>query len=77
MEVILYTAPACPFCIMVKKFLEKNSIKFKEIDITSDKKFGEELQKKSGQSNVPVIDAGGTIVVGFNLKKLKEALNIT
>ena len=76
MKVILYTAPACPFCIIVKKYLERNSIKFTEIDVSKDSKKKEELKAKSGQENVPVVDADGTIIVGYNLRKLKEAFGI-
>ena len=76
MNVILYTAPACPFCVIVKKFLERNNIKFTEIDISKDKKKESEMQKKSNQTNVPVVDVDGTIIVGYNLQKLKEALKI-
>ena len=76
MNVILYTAPACPFCVIVKKFLERNNIKFTEIDISKDKKNESEMQKKSNQTNVPVVDVDGKIIVGYNLQKLKEALKI-
>lgn len=76
MNVLLYTAPACPFCVIVKKFLETNNVKFKEIDISKDSKKQEEMRKKSNQTNVPVVDAGGKIIIGYNLHKLKEALNI-
>jgi glutaredoxin 3 len=76
MKVILYTAPACPFCVIVKRFLERNNIKFAEIDISKDKGKEAEMQKKSDQTNVPVVDADGTIIVGYNLQRLKEALKI-
>ena len=76
MKVILYTAPACPFCVIVKKYLERNNVKFKEIDISKDKKAEEEMQKKSDQTNVPVTDVDGKIVIGYNLQKLNEALNL-
>ena len=76
MKVILYTAPACPFCVIVKKFLERNNVKFTEIDISKDKKKESEMQKKSNQTNVPVVDVDGIIIVGYNLQKLKEALKI-
>lgn len=76
MEVILYTAPGCPFCVIVEKYLERNNIKFKEVDISKDKKAEEEMQKKSKQKNVPVVDIDGKIIVGYNLNKLKEVLKI-
>lgn len=77
MGVTLYTAPSCPFCLIVKKYLERNKIQFEEVDISKDKNKKEEMEKKSEQSKVPVVDAEGTIVVGYNLKKLKEALKIS
>lgn len=76
MKVTLYTAPGCPFCVIVKKFLERNNIKFDMKDISKDKKAEEEMKKISGQENVPVTDVDGTIIVGYNLQKLKEALKI-
>lgn len=76
MKVTLYTAPACPFCVIVKKYLERNNVKFKEIDISKDKKAEEEMQKKSNQTNVPVTDIDGKIIIGYNLQKLNEALNL-
>lgn len=76
MKVLLYTAPACPFCLIVKNYLVRNKIKFEEVDISKDKKKYEEMQKKSGQTNVPVVDADGNIVTGYNLGKLKGVLKI-
>ncbi|OGJ15456.1 NrdH-redoxin [Candidatus Pacearchaeota archaeon RBG_13_36_9] len=76
MKVTLYTAPACPFCMIVKKYLERNKIEFIEVNISKNQKKKEEMKKKSNQSQVPVVDADGTIVVGYNLKKLKEALKL-
>jgi glutaredoxin/DNA-binding MarR family transcriptional regulator len=76
MKTLLYSGPGCPFCVIMKKFLEKNSIKFTEIDISKDKKKEEEMQKKSGQSNIPVVDVDGNIIVGYDLKKLKQALGL-
>ncbi|MBN1386086.1 glutathione S-transferase N-terminal domain-containing protein [Candidatus Woesearchaeota archaeon] len=76
MKVTLYTAPACPFCIIAKKYLERNKIKFTEIGISKDKKAKEMMIRKSGQENVPVIDVDGSIIIGYDLKKLKGALKI-
>lgn len=73
---ILYTAPGCPYCMIIKRFLESNNIKFKEIDISKDKKSFDVMKKISGQENVPVTDINGTIIVGYDLKRLKGALNL-
>jgi glutaredoxin-like YruB-family protein len=76
MKVIVYSTPACPFCIIVKNFLKRNNIKFKEIDISKDATAKEEMKKKSRQESVPVTDVDGKIIVGYDIKKLKEALSL-
>ena len=76
MKAILYTAPGCPFCVIVKNFLVSTKISVKEIDVSKNAKLREQMVKKSGQENVPVTEIGNEVIVGFNLKKLKEALKI-
>jgi glutaredoxin-like YruB-family protein len=76
MKVVVYTTPACPYCVLVKNFLKKNNISFDEIDISKDEKKKEELIKKSGYMRVPVTEIDGIIIVGYDLKKIKEALKI-
>ena len=76
MKVLLYSAPACPFCMIVKNYLVRNNIQFTEIDISKDKKKEMEMQEKSNQTNVPVVDVDSQIIIGYDLKKLKEALKI-
>ncbi len=76
MKVVIYTTPICPYCIIIKNYLKRNNISFEEIDISKDKKKAEEMKKKSNQENVPVVDVDGAIIIGYNLKKLKEALKL-
>jgi len=76
MTVKVYTAPGCPFCIIVENFLRKNKIKFKGIDISENAKAKAEMKRKSGQESVPVTDVDGKIIIGYDIKKLKEALKI-
>ena len=75
MEVTIYTLTECPWCVKAKKFLRKNKIEFKEKNV-SQKKYLEEMIKKSGQQGVPVTDINGAIIVGFNEGKLKSALEL-
>ena len=76
MKVVVYTTPACPYCIMVKNFLKKNNISFEEIDVSKDKKKKQEMMDKSGQMSIPVTEIDGIIIVGYDLKKIKDALKI-
>ena len=76
MKVIVYSTPACPYCHMAKQFLKENNIEFKDIDVSVDHKAAEEMIEKSGQMGVPVIDVYGKIIIGFDKKKIKEALKL-
>lgn len=72
----LYTTPVCPYCFTLKEFLKENDIKFKEIDVSRNEKLKEELIKKTGKMEVPIIDINGEIVVGFNREKICKLLDI-
>lgn len=76
MIVKIYTTPICPWCAKTKEFLRENKIKFKEIDVASDKKAAKEIINKSGQTSVPVIDVGGELILGFDESRLKKALKL-
>lgn len=76
MAVKVYSTPTCPWCKKTKEFLKENKVSFKNIDVSKDKKAAAEMLKISGQSGVPVTDANGTIIVGFEEGKLKKALKL-
>ena len=76
MKVVVYTTPACPYCVMVKNFLKKNNVKFEEIDVSNDEQKKKEMIEKSGQMSVPVTEIDGKFIVGYKLNEIKEALKI-
>jgi len=75
-KIKVYSSPGCAYCYTLKEFLKKRDIEFEEIDIYEDKKAKEEMIKKSGQMNVPVMEIGENIVVGFDREKISELLGI-
>ena len=75
-KVIVYSTKTCPWCKKTKEFFKANGVKYTEKDVGSDKKAAEAAVKKSGQMGVPVTDANGVIVVGFDEEKLKKALKL-
>ena len=75
-KVIVYSTPTCPYCVMAKDFLKANGIAYTEIDVSVDEKAADEMIEKSGQMGVPVIEANGQVIVGFNKPALKKALGI-
>lgn len=75
-EIIVYSTPSCVYCNMAKTFFKNNGFEYKDYNVAADLEKRKEMIDKTGQMGVPVIDIGGTIVVGFDEKKLRTALDI-
>lgn len=75
-NVTIYTTPTCVYCRMAKAFFAEKNVAYAEKDVVTDMKAREEMVQKSGQLGVPVIDIGGTIVVGFDRDALTKALDL-
>ncbi len=76
MTVKVYSTPTCPFCRMTKEFLKKNDVEFEDLNVAKDRAAAKEMIGKSGQLGVPVIDAEGTIIVGFDRAKIESTLGL-
>jgi len=72
----VYTTPVCPYCFTLKEFLKEHNIKFKEIDVSQNEKAKEEIIKKTGKLEVPVVEINGEIMVGFDREKITKLLKI-
>lgn len=75
-EVIIYSTPTCPHCNTVKDFLKDNDIDFKEHNVQEDTEKAREMIQETGQRGVPVTKIDEEIVIGSNLDKIKELLEI-
>jgi glutaredoxin 3 len=75
-EIKLYVTPICPYCHTLKNFLKEKSIVFQEIDISQDEKARDYIVEKTGQMEVPIIEIGDEIIIGFDREKIVEKLNI-
>ncbi|HUD06130.1 MAG TPA: glutaredoxin domain-containing protein [Candidatus Saccharimonadales bacterium] len=73
-SVTIYSAPWCAFCHAAKDYLDKLGVKYVDKDVDSDKEIAKESMEKSGQAAIPVLDIGGTIIVGFDRAGIDEAL---
>ncbi len=76
MAVTVYSTNSCPWCVKAKEFLKQNKIAFTEINVAEDFQGLQDMEEKSGQRGVPVIDANGTIIIGFDRDALKAALKL-
>jgi len=74
--VTIYTTSVCPYCHMVKEYLEKKDIKFKEVNVEEDEAGAREMIQKSHQMGVPVLDINNTIIVGFDKAGIDKALGL-
>ena len=75
-RVTVFSTPSCSWCNTLKTWLNKNNVRYTDIDISSDQRAAEDLVRRSGQQGVPQTDINGRIVVGFDQVKLKELLEI-
>lgn len=75
-HVLVYTTPTCPWCQMVKRYLQTRGIPYTEIDVSTDYTAAMEMVRKSGQTGVPVVEIDGEIVVGFDRERIDQLLGL-
>ena len=74
MSITVYSTPTCPYCHKAKDYLKEKGVDFEDVDVSQDQAKQKEMIDKSGQMGVPVLDINGTIIVGFDVGKMEEAL---
>lgn len=74
--IIIYTTPTCFYCKIAKEFLRRNGIPFEERDLVEHPELIQEMEEKSHQRGVPVIEIGNEIFVGFDRPAIVKALGI-
>jgi len=75
-RVIVFSTPTCRFCVSAKKYFREQGIKFRDVDISKDQAAAKDMQRRSGQMGVPVIDIGGRVIVGFDRPKIDRLLGL-
>ncbi len=75
-SVTVYSTPTCSWCTVIKRHLQENGIRYREVDVSADQKAAEEMVRKSGQQGVPQTDINGQIVVGFDKIRINSLLGI-
>lgn len=73
-EVTIYTTPTCAYCRQAKRYLAEKGVHYVEVDVSADQAAAEDLVRRTGQFGVPVIDIDGTLVVGFERRRLEKLL---
>lgn len=75
-QVTVYTTPTCSWCGTIKSYLNKNKIRFSEIDVSKDESAAQEMVRRSGQQGVPQTLISGEMVIGFDKAKINRLLEI-
>lgn len=72
----VYSTPTCPYCKMLKQFLDEKKVEYNTIDISANQAAASEMVEKSGQMGVPVVMIGEKVIVGFNKEEIKKELGL-
>lgn len=75
-NVTVYSTPTCGWCVSLKSWLQSNGVKYTDIDVSQDEKAARSLIKRSGHQGVPQIEINEEMIVGFQLPRIKELLEI-
>ena len=74
-KVVVFTSPTCSWCTRVKQYLKEKKVRFREVDVSRDRKAAEDMVRKTGQQGVPVVLINGRPVVGFDKNKIDRLLS--
>lgn len=72
---ILYVKPGCPWCTEVVEFMTEHGLAYREKDVSADLAASAEMDRKSGQTKVPVLDWHGKILADFGVDELVPFLH--
>ena len=77
-EIKIYTKPGCPYCIKLKKILDKEKIDYGEYNIF-DNGISERIITRNGHTPVPQVEINGRIIFDYAteeelVKEIKELL---
>jgi glutaredoxin-like YruB-family protein len=73
-NVTVYSTPTCPWCTRAKSYLKESGVPYEEKDVSVDVVAAREMVKILGQMGVPVLSIDGSVVVGFDQKRIDELL---
>ena len=74
-KVVMFSTPTCAWCRRAKRYFTENRVPFKEVNIERDASAARDVQKKTGQTGVPVIKIGHKWIVGFDRPAIERELS--
>ncbi len=81
MKVTVYSTATCPYCVMVKRWLDSKAVDYDEIRVDSDYEAAQRMVKLSGQMGVPfttIEKDDGTMekILGYDTANLSRLLSV-
>lgn len=73
-QVTVYSTNTCPYCTMMKNFLEQNHVPYTEVNVQRDPVAANRLVQATGQMGVPQTNVNGQWVLGFDPNRVAELL---
>ncbi|MFC5605088.1 glutaredoxin family protein [Sporosarcina koreensis] len=70
----VYTTNTCPYCTMMKNYLDEQNIPYREVNVQEDEEAGRKLVETTGQMGVPQTELNGKWILGFDTVAVQEAL---
>jgi len=74
-RVIIFSTPSCTYCNAAKQYFRAKGVRFRDVDVSRDSAAARDMQRRSGQMGVPVIDIDGKIIVGFDRPKIDRIIS--
>lgn len=73
-DITVYVTSTCPYCEMMKNYLNEQDLPFKEINVEKDQIMATRLVNATGQMGVPQTEINGEWVLGFDPARVNELL---
>ena len=70
---IVYTTATCPYCTLLKQFLDNQGIPYEERNLSKDRRWAAELASL-GALGVPTTVVGDQVIVGYQPQQILEAV---
>jgi len=75
-QVTVYTTPTCSWCSTLKRYLDQQQVRYREINVAADTSAADAMVRKSGQQGVPQTEINGQMIVGFDRARINQLLDI-
>ena len=71
-QITVYSTNTCPYCTMMKQFLEAQGLNYNEVNVQLDPIAAQRLVQETGQMGVPQTNVNGHWVLGFHPEILMQ-----